>query len=86
MTLRYIVSDDGNRIPEKRQLHKSILEMRPPQAPVKEAAGYHTHILSDVREDTDVFYVLERKPAIPEYIGAGNFRYVIQPDGTLRAK
>lgn len=84
---RYLVSNDGNRILEKRQLRMSILETRPTQGPVKEAAGYHTHILSDVHEDTDVYYVLVRKPAIPEYIGAGKFRYVVQPDGTLlRAK
>jgi hypothetical protein len=84
---RYLVSKDGNEIIEKRQLHKTILEMKASPPGVKEAAGYHTHVLSDLPEDTDVFYVLTRKPAIPEYIAAGKLRYVVQGDGTVtRAK
>lgn len=49
------------------------------------AAGVHTHILSDVPEDTDVFYVLTRKPSIPEMIGTRSHKfYEISTDGTIR--
>jgi hypothetical protein len=81
---RYLISKDGSEIIEKRQLHKSILEMNPAQGPGKTAAGFHTHVLSEVPEDTDVFYVLARKPAMPEYIGAGKFRYEVRADGAIR--
>jgi hypothetical protein len=82
--VRYLVSADGNRIVEKRQLHKSILENRGP-ANGAALAGFHTHVLSDVPEDTDVFYVLTRKPPIPEMIGTRTKKlYEISPDGTIR--
>ena len=84
--VRYLVSADGNTLIEKRQLHKAIIEIRG-QLPNGStlAAGVHTHILSDVPEDTDVFYVLTRKPSIPEMIGTRNKKlYEISTDGTIR--
>jgi hypothetical protein len=30
------------------------------------AAGFHTHVLSDVPEDTDVFFVLTHGPSLPD--------------------
>jgi hypothetical protein len=82
---RYLISKDGSEIVEKRQLHKSILDMRLGDQPGKKVAGgFHTHVLSEMPEDTDVFYVLTRKPAIPEDIGAGKFRYEVRADGTIR--
>jgi hypothetical protein len=87
--VRYLVSSDGSKIVEKRQLHKSILELRPGAIPPgsKPAAGYHTHVLSDVPEDTDVAYVLTRRPSVPEFIGAGGRVYKVLEDGTIvRAK
>jgi hypothetical protein len=81
---RYVVASDGTAILEKRQLHKSILEMNPSASPGKAAGGYHTHVLSDVPEDTDVFYVLTRKPPLPEFIGAGKNSYKIEPNGTIQ--
>jgi hypothetical protein len=83
---RYLVSADGNAIVEKRQLHKSVIENRGalPKGATP-AGGYHTHVLSDVPEDTDVFYVLTRKPSMPEMIGTTNKKlYEISPDGTIR--
>jgi len=83
---RYLVSSDGNTIIEKRQLHIGIIENRGnlPKGG-KIAAGIHTHILSDVPEDTDVFYVLTRKPATPEMIGTKSKKfYEISVDGTIR--
>lgn len=83
--VRYIISPDGSTIVEKRQLHKSILLFDSSgNAPKRKInAGIHAHTLSDVPEDTDVFYVLTRKPSIPEYIGAGKRIYIIQVDGRI---
>ncbi len=83
--VRYLVSADGSTIIEKRQLHKTILDRDPSQLPpgAKAAGGFHTHVLSDVPEDTDVFYVLVRKPPGPEFIGAGKRVFKIDVDGTI---
>lgn len=84
--IRYTVSADGQKILEKRQLHKSILDAEP-KAGSNEVAGYHFHILSDVPEDTDVLYVLNRKPSMPEYIVAGQDKnkmtYLVNIDGSI---
>jgi hypothetical protein len=84
--VRYLVSADGNTIVEKRQLHKTIIENRGELPKGATPAGsFHTHILSDVPEDTDVFYVLTRKPPMPEVIVTRNKKlYEISPDGTIR--
>ena len=87
---RYLMTADGGSIVEKRQLHKSIIEidqrsMIPEGA--TPAGGTHTHVLSDVPEDTDVFHVLTRQPPQPEFIGtrSGTF-YEISSDGTIRER
>jgi hypothetical protein len=83
---RYLVSPDGNAIIEKRQLHKSIIENRGdiPKGTTSEG-GVHTHVLSNVPEDTDVFYVLSRKPSEPEYVaGRDQSLYEISVDGSIR--
>ncbi|MGB8259081.1 MAG: hypothetical protein WCE75_01965 [Terracidiphilus sp.] len=81
--LRYTFSPDGKQILDKRQLHKTILDMRfDPKLQI--VAGTHSHILSDVPEDTDVLYVLTRKPSIPEYIAAGKRIFVVETDGSIR--
>lgn len=66
--VRYTISADGQKILEKRQLHKSILDAQAKPGS-NEVAGYHFHVLTSLPEDTDVLYVLNRKPAMPEYIG-----------------
>lgn len=82
---RYLMSADGFRIVEKRQLHNSILDRKEDtKSGAKVAAGFHTHILSDVPEDTDVFYVLWRKPPRPEYVSGGKRTYEIGVDGTIK--
>jgi hypothetical protein len=72
--VRYEVTPDGSSIVDKRQLHKTNIEMSPSSIPkgTTPAGGYHTHVLSDVPEDTDVFFVLTRQPAVPEIIGTRN--------------
>jgi glucosylceramidase len=78
---------DGASIVEKRQLHKTILETSTSSMPQDSTPtwGYHTHVLSDVPEDTDVFYVLTRKPSMPEAVGTLHKKlYAISVDGTIR--
>jgi hypothetical protein len=81
---RYLVSADGAKIVEKRRLHKSILEIeRPKDAAQKQVAGIHTHILDEIPEDTDVFHVLIRKPAVPEMIATKQFVFQVGVDGSI---
>jgi hypothetical protein len=85
--VRYLISPDGTTIVETRQLHKTIMERKEPDKSLKEAAGYHAHVLSDVPEDTDVFHVLRQKHPIPEFVGTKGGIYKVQVDGTIqRAK
>jgi len=81
--VRYRVSPDGTKITEKRQLHKTIIESAPAGADVKVASGYHTHVLSDVPEDTDVLLVLTRQPRVPELVMTPAFMYTIGVDGKI---
>lgn len=79
--VRYTFSADGSAMLEKRQMHKSILEFTIDKTTV---AGSHTHVLSLSPEDSDVFYVLNRKPSIPEYVGTLDEKiYIVQTDGTI---
>jgi hypothetical protein len=79
--VRYVVSADGQII-ETRQLHRSIIDFQVPEG-VKPETGYHTAILDDVPEDTDVFHVLAREPKIPELVVTQKYVYRITPDGTI---
>ncbi len=82
---RYLITPDGSTVVEKRQLHKTILEDRGelPKGATPQGS-FHTHVLSDVPEDTDVFFVLTRKPPLPEFIGTMNKKlYTVNPDGTI---
>jgi len=81
--VRYLISADGTKIVEKRQMHKSILEVPPLGKGKKLAAGFHTHVLSDLPEDTDVFHVLTQDPRVPEMVGTAHFVYEVRPDGTI---
>ncbi len=79
---RYLISPDGSKIIEKRQLHMSIIEYSFPEGQ-NVVAGSHTAVLDDIPEDTDVFLVLSRKPSVPEYIASKKFVYRVEPDGTI---
>jgi hypothetical protein len=83
--VRYLVTADGTKIMEKRQMHKTILEAAP--APGKKmAAGYHSHALSDVPEDTDVFHVLTQDPPAPEMVVTAHFLYQVKTDGSIQIR
>jgi len=82
--VRYLISPDGNKIVDRRQMHKSILESGAPTGKGKKlVAGFHTHVLSDVPEDTDVFHVLTQDPRVPELIRTEHFQYQVLVDGTI---
>jgi hypothetical protein len=81
--VRYLLSADGTKILEKRQLHKTILEISPSDKSRKRVAGMHTHVLSDLPEDTDVFHVLTQDPRLPEMVGTAHFLFQIRIDGTI---
>ena len=79
--VRYTFSADGSTMLEKRQMHKSVIESKIDKTT---AAGMHTHVLSLSPEDSDVFYVLIRKPPRPEYVGTLDAKiYIVQTDGTI---
>jgi hypothetical protein len=82
---RYLVSADGANIVETRQLHKSILEAKHAvPSGSKPAGGFHTHVLTDSPEDTDVFHVLRQKLPLPEAVGTKSGVYMVQTDGTIK--
>lgn len=81
--VRYRVSQDGAKILEKRQMHKTIIESIPASAPGTVAGGYHTHVLSNLPEDTDVLLVLTRRPRVPEMVAAGGHIFTINVNGTI---
>jgi hypothetical protein len=62
--MRYLVTADGNKIVESRRMHKSILENPLPPAGQSAVMGFHSAVMADIPEDTDVFHVLVRKPSI----------------------
>ncbi len=84
---RYRVSGDGRRILAKRRLHNTIIEYGapPPRKGAELKAGYHTAVLDDRPEDTDVFLVLTRQPRVPEYIVSQTFYFRIDLDGRITA-
>jgi len=78
---RYTVSGDGRHVLSTRKLHNSILEAAPPEGA---KAGFHTHVLACIPEDTDVMAVLRRDARCAEYIACDPFMYAVDPDGAVR--
>jgi hypothetical protein len=83
--VRYLVSADGTKILAKRQMHKTVVEHAPGKGK-KVVAGFHTHVLSDEPEDTDVLHVLQQEPPVPEMIATPHFMYQVMADGTIRIR
>ena len=81
--VRYLLSPDGTKIMEKRQMHKTIIETMP-QSGKKTVAGFHTHVLSGLPEDTDVFHVLTQDPPVAELVATPRLLYRVQIDGTIQ--
>jgi len=81
--VRYRISPDGTKITEKRQMHKTIIESVPTRTDMTVKVGYHTHVLSDLPEDTDVLLVLTRRPRVPEIVVAGTYMFTIDVSGRI---
>ena len=82
--VRYRVSGDGRTIIEKRRMHNAVLEFSSGGADTK--AGLHTAIVDDIVEDSDVFLVLNRQPALPEMIVSRSYYFEIDTDGRITAR
>lgn len=78
--VRYLISSDGSKIAERRQLHRAIIEFETSE---NIEAGFHVAVLDDIPEDTDVFHVLSRKPSVPQWIATSKYVYRIEPDGSI---
>jgi len=84
---RYLISADGRTILERRRLHNSVIEFsaarvqKPAGATMQ--AGYHTAVVAEIPEDTDVYHVLSRTPKVPEYVMTDHFVYRIDTDGKI---
>lgn len=78
--MRYRISADSKTIAEKRPLHKTVLETTI-ASPGQTVAGVHSHVLTEVPEDTDVLHVLRRE--LPEFVGCGGRVYQVAVDGKI---
>lgn len=80
---RFLISPDGQTVIEDHRMHHSIIEPDPKK--VKEVkkveAGFHTHVIDDIPEDTDVFHVLQTR--VPEYVASKKYFYIVREDGTI---
>lgn len=79
--VRYRVSPDGTQIVETRRMHETVLEEK--IGGNQQAFGFHTHVRSDVPEDSDVFYALARKATQGDWIATKKYFYQVRPDGTI---
>jgi hypothetical protein len=83
--MRFRVSSDGRVIIESRRLHESITEFSVRTARSASSPPENESLVSgDTPEDTDVFHVLQRRPALPELMRAGRYLYRIDVDGSIR--
>jgi hypothetical protein len=82
--MRFRVSADGRVITESRRLHDEITEYSVRSARMTAVTADGLSILKgNVPEDTDVFHILQRRPALPELLTAGKHRYRIDVDGRI---
>lgn len=83
---RFRVSADGRVITDTRRLHESITEYsaRTATSGTGTVGEGRPLVSGDAPEDTDVLHVLQRRPALPELMTAGRFRYRIDVDGSVR--
>jgi hypothetical protein len=85
--VRYHVTSDGRTMIGQRRLHNTVLEYSalPPKEGRAPVAKYHTAVLDDRPEDTDVFHVLSREPKVPEFIASRLYYFQVDLDGTITA-
>lgn len=74
---RFTISTDGRKILDAHPMHRNVLAI--PSG----VAEDQTVDVADVPQDTDVFYVLARKPPHSAYVNARGQRYLIAVDGSI---
>ena len=84
--VRFRISAEADRILETRRMHKGIVEYdrSTRTGPARLAASSHKTSLRDEPEDSDVYYVLSRRPQVPEVVETKHFRYVVDVDGSIK--
>jgi len=84
--MRFRVSTDGRVVIEARRLHETIMEYSPRTARSSSSRAQYEQpaVTGNAPEDTDVFHVIQRRPAISELMTAGRFQYRIDTDGAIR--
>ncbi|MHB8433220.1 MAG: hypothetical protein ACYC8W_06385 [Candidatus Tyrphobacter sp.] len=82
---RYLVSADGRQIVARHRMHDGIIDEESASLPngAHMAAGFHTVVVDDVPQDTDVFHVLLREPRVPDYVSAQGHMYKIDTNGSI---
>jgi len=81
--IRYKVVLDGesSELVETKKLHNAILTY---QVKKNARTGYHSAVLDEKPEDTDVLHVLTRQPCLPELVSTGHYVYRIDTDGHIK--
>jgi hypothetical protein len=82
--VRYTITADGAKILNRRQMHETVQEAPMPPDGSRPFFGFHTHILSDVPEDSDIFYAITRKAQNGEWVATKKYIYEISSDFSLR--
>ena len=84
--MRFRVSADGRIVTEARRLHETIAEysVRTARSATTKAEDGQPAVSGNAPEDTDVFHVIQRRPALPELMTIGRFQYQIDVDGGIR--
>lgn len=84
--MRFRVSADGRIVLEFRQMHDTIDEYSARTARSSSVTKPESQVVvsGEAPEDTDVFHVIQRRPALPELVRAEHFQYRIDVDGSVR--
>jgi hypothetical protein len=84
--MRFRVSADGGVVLEFRQMHDDIDEYSARTARSSSVTKPQSQavVSGEAPEDTDVFHVIQRRPALPELVRADHFQYRIDVDGSVR--
>ena len=78
--VRYLIDSNARTILDKHPMHRALLNLALPDSAV---LGYHTVLLDDVPQDSDVFLVLARRPRRHELIATAHYNYEIALDGSI---
>ena len=81
--VRYTISSDGGKILDRRQMHKGVIKDRLTESGERQAFNFHSHFLSDLPEDSDIFYAITRKAAQGEWVATRKYTYEISSDFSL---